>query len=96
MNEGIKIHNYVHYDTAALKNQRLIEISPESFNHNFLNLLWACAHVFKQGCVNWSGYISTTTSAQQLPKSTVTSLPITNLPFTNMTALHSLLRFVND
>lgn len=93
MNEGIKIHNYVHYDTAGLKNQRLIEISPESFNHNVFNLLWACAHVFKQGYVSWSGYISTTISAQQSPKSTVTSLPMTNLPFTNMTALHSLFVF---
>lgn len=81
-NEGIKVQNYVHYDTAGVNYQRFIEILPEPINHNFVNLLRRCAHVFMQSCVSWLGYISTTTSTQ-LPKSIATLLQIIKLSSTN-------------
>ena len=95
-NQGIPTKVYVLPKTAALKQTILKPVKPEKFQRCFVNLLWACAHLFPERCSSWAGYMSTLNNAKPLSKSIITMLPIINLPATDMTALHSLLFFVNE
>ena len=95
-NQGIPIKPYHPPDKTSLKQAILTPIIPEKLKYSFVNILWTCAHVFKEKCPSWSGYMSTVNTDQTLAKSFVTMLPIINLPATDMTALHSLLSFVSE
>ena len=71
-NQGIPIKTYHPPDKLALKQTILTPIKPEKFSHSFINIVWACSHIFNKQCPSWSGYMSDISTNQPLSRSVVT------------------------
>ena len=94
-NTGIPIKQF--FSTKpALKQVIMRPVLSETMDHKFINLMWSCAHIFEDNCPGWSGYMSSFKNNPQSRKSSVTMLPIINLPATDMTAIFSLLSFIEE
>ena len=66
----------------------------ESIKSRFVHLLWNSSYIFKETCPGWVGYMRSITKSGGQSKFYVTMLPIIDLNATDLTALYSLLLFV--